>query len=40
LGHSVVGVFNRRADAVFTGVLRGWREALARKMVSKDAGGG
>ena len=40
LGHSVVGVFNRRADAVFVGVLRGWRDALARKMVSKDTRGG
>ncbi len=40
LGHSVVGVFNRRADAVFIGVLRGWRDALARKMVSKDRRGG
>ena len=26
LGHSVVGVFNRRADAVFVGVLRKWRD--------------
>ena len=25
LGHSVVGVFNRRADAVFVQVLQGWR---------------
>ena len=36
LGHSVAGVFNRRADAVITGVLRGWRDALVRKMVSKN----
>jgi len=28
LGHSVVGVFNRRADAVFVAVLRKWRSAL------------
>jgi hypothetical protein len=27
LGHSVVGVFNRRADAVFVGVLRKWYTA-------------
>lgn len=27
LGHSVVGVFNRRADTVFVGVLRKWRDA-------------
>ncbi len=31
LGHSVVGVFNRRADQVFVGVLRKWREAWARR---------
>ena len=30
LGHSVVGVFNRRADAVFVGVLRGWCTAWRR----------
>lgn len=29
-GHSVVGVFNRRADAVFVGVLRGWWTAWQR----------
>jgi len=40
LGHSVAGVFNRRADAVIIGVLRGWRDALAPKMVSKDTRGG
>jgi hypothetical protein len=28
LGHSVVGVFNRRADEVFVAVLRKWRQAL------------
>ena len=28
LGHSFVGVFNRRVDAIFVGVLRRWREAL------------
>ena len=27
LGHSVVGVFNRRADQVFVGVLRKWHAA-------------
>ncbi len=27
-GHSVVGVFNRRADEVFVAVLRKWRQAL------------
>ncbi len=31
LGHSVVGVFNRRADAVFVGVLRKWHDAWARR---------
>jgi len=29
-GHSVVGVFNRRADAVFVGVLRGWWSSWLR----------
>ena len=28
LGHSVLGVFNRRADAVFVAVLRKWHAAL------------
>src|SRR5512133_2008218 len=28
VGHSFVGVFNRRADAVFVGVLRKWHAAL------------
>jgi len=36
LGHSVVGLFNRRADATFVAVLRGWREAAVRKMVSQN----
>jgi hypothetical protein len=40
LGHSVVGVFNRRVDRVFTGVLGGWRKALDRKMVSQNTRGG
>jgi LexA-binding, inner membrane-associated putative hydrolase len=31
LGHSVVGVFNRRADRVFVGVLRKWHAALAKR---------
>lgn len=30
-GHSVVGVFNRRVDAVVVGVLRGWQAALRRR---------
>jgi hypothetical protein len=30
LGHSFVGVFNRRADAVFVNVLRGWKTSLKR----------
>jgi hypothetical protein len=30
-GHSVVGVFSTRGDAVFVRVLRGWRAALLRK---------
>jgi len=29
-GHSVVGVFNSRADAVVVGVLRGWQASLRR----------
>jgi hypothetical protein len=29
-GHSVVGVFNRRADSVFVNVLRGWWAAWKR----------
>jgi hypothetical protein len=38
-GHSVVGVFNRRADAVFVGVLRGWRDSWRRRLksVRKDS---
>jgi inner membrane protein len=31
LGHSVVGVFNRRADAVFVRVVRGWQLAWRRR---------
>ncbi len=30
-GDSVVGVFNRRADGVFVGILRKWRDALTVK---------
>jgi inner membrane protein len=30
LGHSVVGVFNRKADAVFVRVLRKWRDDWQR----------
>jgi hypothetical protein len=32
LGYSVAGVFNRRADQVFVGVLRKWHEAWVRRM--------
>jgi hypothetical protein len=31
LGYSVVGVFNRRADQVFVGVLRKWHAAWVQK---------
>ena len=31
LGYSAVGVFNRRADQVFVGVLRKWHEAWVRR---------
>jgi len=31
LGHSFVGVFNRRGDRIFVGVLRKWRDAWAAK---------
>ncbi|MBI3881765.1 MAG: metal-dependent hydrolase [Verrucomicrobia bacterium] len=31
LGHSVVGVFNHRADVVFIGVLRGWCDRIFRR---------
>ena len=31
LGHSVVGVFSRRADQTFVGVLRKWHAAWARR---------
>ncbi len=34
-GDSVVGVFNRRADAVFVGVLRGWWVAWRRRGSSR-----
>jgi inner membrane protein len=30
-GHSVVGVFNRRADAVVVKVLRGWQQSWRRR---------
>ena len=33
LGYSVVGVFNRRADQVFVGVLRKWHDTLMRRSV-------
>ena len=31
LGHSPVGIFNRRADGVFVGVIRGWQAAWRRR---------
>ncbi len=31
LGHSFVGVFNRRVDAIFVGVLHRWRDALTER---------
>jgi inner membrane protein len=31
LGYSVVGVFNRRADQVFVGVLRKWHDAWVQR---------
>ena len=31
LGHSIVGVFNRRADRIFVGVLRKWHVALTER---------
>lgn len=31
LGHSFVGVFNRRLDSVFVGVLQRWRSALKQR---------
>ena len=31
LGYSVVGVFSRRADVIFVGVLRKWNEARVRR---------
>lgn len=39
-GHSFVGVFNRRADAVFVGVLRGWRDSWHRNKVHRPDRGG
>jgi hypothetical protein len=32
LGHSFVGVFNRRLDAIFVGVLCRWRTAFAERL--------
>jgi hypothetical protein len=32
LGHSVLGVFSRRADRVFVGVLRKWHDNLAKRI--------
>lgn len=34
-GHSPVGVFNRRADAVFVGVLRKWAASLKERFAVK-----
>jgi len=31
LGHSVVGVFSRRADQVFIGVVRKWHDAWVHR---------
>ena len=31
VGNSFVGVFNKRADAIFVATLRKWRDQLARK---------
>jgi len=31
-GHSFVGVFNRRVDEIFVGVLRRWRTGLTDRM--------
>jgi hypothetical protein len=36
VGHSVVGVFNRRADAVFVSVLQKWRGQLTAKWRKKE----
>jgi hypothetical protein len=36
VGHSVEGVFNRRADRVVVGVLRGWQSALQRRLRPDD----
>ena len=35
-GYSFVGVFNRRADAVFVGVLRKWRAAVGKRTERSD----
>lgn len=37
LGDSVLGVFNRRIDAVFVGVLRKWQAQLARRYPRAEA---
>jgi inner membrane protein len=39
LGHSVLGVFNRRADAVFVAVLRKWHAALFHRQQPPPAAG-
>ena len=37
-GDSIVGVFNRRADAVFVGTLRRWRESSASGLKNGSKG--
>ncbi len=37
VGHSFVGVFNRRLDAVFVGVLRKWRGSWEQRIRGPDA---
>lgn len=34
-GHSVVGVFNRRADAAVVKVFRGWQDSLQTRFSRK-----
>lgn len=34
-GHSPVGVFNRRADGVFVGILRSWATKLKRRFAAR-----
>ena len=39
-GDSFVGVFNRRLDAVFSGVLRKWRQSMLDRFASRNASKG